>query len=247
MIIIGAGGFAKELLEIFHQKGMIDELAFYDDTSSKPAATVFGRFPVLRTEDQVKNHFISNGNSFTIGIGNPVLRFNLCQKFESWGGILTSVFSPKANLGSYEVTIGKGTCVLDGAVFSNCTETGIGCIVYYNAIITHDCKLGNYVQVSPGVAILGTVVIEDFVMIGANATILPRLIIGKHAMIAAAALISKPVPAYALMVGNPARQIGWVSEFGDKLSFDSKGIAFCGRTGKRYQLENNQINVWNEP
>jgi UDP-2-acetamido-3-amino-2,3-dideoxy-glucuronate N-acetyltransferase len=77
--------------------------------------------------------------------------------------------------------------------------------------------------------------------IGANATIVCGNEIGEYAMIGAGAVITKPVPAYALVVGNPARQIGWVSEYGEKLNFDENGLATCPATGQKYRLENKQV------
>ncbi|GAB1449434.1 acyltransferase [Bacteroidota bacterium] len=77
--------------------------------------------------------------------------------------------------------------------------------------------------------------------IGANATLVCGNEIGRYAMIGAGAVITKPVPDYALVVGNPARQIGWVSEFGHRLSFDETGFATCLETGQVYKLENNHV------
>lgn len=77
--------------------------------------------------------------------------------------------------------------------------------------------------------------------VGANATIVCGNEIGEYAMIGAGAVITKPVPAYALVVGNPARQIGWVSEYGEKLNFDENGLAICPATGQKYRLENKQV------
>lgn len=77
--------------------------------------------------------------------------------------------------------------------------------------------------------------------VGANATIVCGNEIGEYAMIGAGAVITKPVPAYALVVGNPARQIGWVSEYGEKLNFDENGLATCPATGQKYRLENKQV------
>jgi sugar O-acyltransferase (sialic acid O-acetyltransferase NeuD family) len=241
MVIIGAGGFAKELVEIFQQKGQINDVAFYDDVSPLPPKMLFNRFPVLKNEAQIKEFFLQNGSEFTIGIGNPVLRYRLYQKFVALGGILTSVISPKASIGSFEVGIGIGSIVLDGAIFSNCTEAGMGCIVYYNTIITHDCKIGNFVQISPCVSLLGAVVINDFVFIGGNSIILPKLSIGKYAVIGAAAVVTKNVPDYAVMVGNPSRRIGWVSEYGDKLIFNNEGNAICKKSEEKYSLQNDTV------
>lgn len=72
--------------------------------------------------------------------------------------------------------------------------------------------------------------------IGANATIVCGHDIGDYAFIGAGAVVTKNVPAYALLVGNPARQIGWMSEFGHRLSFDEHGKATCPESGEVYQL-----------
>ena len=77
--------------------------------------------------------------------------------------------------------------------------------------------------------------------VGANATIVCGNEIGEYAMIGAGAVITKPVPAYALVVGNPARQIGWVSEYGHKLNFDENGLATCLETGQVYKLNDNKV------
>jgi UDP-2-acetamido-3-amino-2,3-dideoxy-glucuronate N-acetyltransferase len=77
--------------------------------------------------------------------------------------------------------------------------------------------------------------------IGANATIVCGHDIGKFAFIGAGAVVTKPVPDYALVVGNPARQTGWMSEFGHKLNFDNLGNATCAESGEVYKLQNGSV------
>jgi len=77
--------------------------------------------------------------------------------------------------------------------------------------------------------------------IGANATIVCGHDIGIFAFIGAGAVITKDVPAYALVVGNPARQIGWMSEYGEKIQFDQNGNGICPATKDRYLLSNNIV------
>jgi UDP-2-acetamido-3-amino-2,3-dideoxy-glucuronate N-acetyltransferase len=77
--------------------------------------------------------------------------------------------------------------------------------------------------------------------IGANATIVCGNDIGEFAFIGAGAVVTKAVPPYALVVGNPARQIGWVSEYGHRLEFDDQGEAVCLESGQRYRLENGKV------
>ena len=77
--------------------------------------------------------------------------------------------------------------------------------------------------------------------IGANATIVCGHDIGEFAFIGAGAVVTKTIPAYALVVGNPARQVGWMSEWGHKLEFNEEGIAVCTESGERYQLNNKKV------
>ncbi len=77
--------------------------------------------------------------------------------------------------------------------------------------------------------------------IGANATIVCGHDIGEYAFIGAGAVVTKDVPPYALVVGNPARQTGWMSEYGHKLQFDANGLATCPESGEKYKLENNRV------
>ena len=77
--------------------------------------------------------------------------------------------------------------------------------------------------------------------IGANATIVCGNDIGPYAFIGAGAVVTRNVPAYALLAGNPARQIGWMSEFGHRLSFDDNGQAACPESGEQYELKDGMV------
>lgn len=77
--------------------------------------------------------------------------------------------------------------------------------------------------------------------IGANATIVCGIEIGEFAFIGAGAVVVKDVPAYALIVGNPARQIGWMSEYGHRLHFDDDGIAVCPESKEKYKLIDGKV------
>jgi len=83
--------------------------------------------------------------------------------------------------------------------------------------------------------------VEKGASIGANATIVCGNKIGKYSLIGAGAVVTKEVPPYALLVGNPAKQIGWVSEYGHRLKFDEKGMATCSESNQEYRLMDNQV------
>jgi UDP-2-acetamido-3-amino-2,3-dideoxy-glucuronate N-acetyltransferase len=84
-------------------------------------------------------------------------------------------------------------------------------------------------------------VVRKGATIGANATIVCGNDIGSYAFIGAGAVITKEVKPYALVVGNPARQIGWMSEYGHRLDFNDQGIAVCPESKEKYKLENEQV------
>lgn len=85
-------------------------------------------------------------------------------------------------------------------------------------------------------------IVKKGVSIGANATIVCGIELGEYSFIGAGAVITKSVKPFALMLGNPAKQVGWMSEFGHRLKFDSSNIAVCPETNDKYQLENNHLN-----
>ena len=84
-------------------------------------------------------------------------------------------------------------------------------------------------------------IVKKGASIGANATIVCGHDIGAFAFIGAGAVVTKNVPDYALLVGNPAKQIGWVSEYGHRLNFNANGLAICPETNQEYELKENTV------
>ncbi|NBU47296.1 MAG: acetyltransferase [Flavobacteriales bacterium] len=205
MIIIGAKGFAKELLEVCHQLGRTENLVFFDNVSTDLPEQLFGQFPILRTAEDVKQYFQTKTNAFALGLGKPILRNKMAALFTSWGGELTSLISPKANIGSFGVEIGKGATILSQATITSSVKIGVGLLMYPNSIVTHDCQLGDFVELSPGATILGNCQIGDNVQIGANATILPNLSVGQKSVIGAGSVVTKNIEGNIVVKGVPAK------------------------------------------
>lgn len=207
MLIIGAKGFAKEVLEICHQNNDVKNLAFYDDVNDDVKGLLYETFPILKTIQSAENYFKDIDHKFTIGIGNPKLRKKLIDNFLSIGGELTSTISSKADIGSYGISIGKGANILDGVKISNDVIIGLAPIIYYNSIITHDVKIGDFVEISPDVKILGRAIIGNFCQLGSGAVILPDVSIGNNVIIGAGAVVTKDIPNDCTAVGVPAKII----------------------------------------
>lgn len=207
MLIVGAKGFAKEVLEILHGNGTVEDLLFYDDVTPIFPDTLYGKFPVLKALEDAEKLFASKDNRFTIGLGNPCLRARIAEKFTAIGGKLVSTISDRAVIGSYGVTVGEGTNILQSAIISNDVQIGKGNIIYFNAVLTHDVVTGDFVEISPSVNLLGRCRIGEYTSIGANSTVLPDISVGKNVIIGAGSVVTKNLPDNCTAVGVPAKII----------------------------------------
>lgn len=204
MLIVGAKGFAKEVLEILYQSNAIDNVVFYDDININVPNKLFNKFPILNTLDEAKAYFKTTDNRFTIGIGSPILRKKLHDKFIALGGVLTTTVSPNANIGNFGVAIGKGCNILDQTILSTDITVGLCAIIYYNSVLTHDVRIGDFVEISPGAILLGRCVVGNYSQIGSHATILPDIVLGQNVIVAAGAVVTKNIPDNCMVAGVPA-------------------------------------------
>lgn len=207
MIVLGAKGFAKEVLEVLHQLNDLEHLVFYDDVNLDLPEILYDRFGILKSISEAQDYFNTVDNRFTIGIGNPVLRKKLYDKFTAIGGKFVSVISPSANVGHFGNSIGEGCNIMTGTVITNDVIINKGVLVNLNCTIGHDCEIGNFVEMSPGVHISGNCILGDYSVIGTNATVLPKIKIGKNVIVGAGSVVTKDLPDNCVAVGIPAKVI----------------------------------------
>ncbi|MBU2919812.1 acetyltransferase [Winogradskyella psychrotolerans] len=210
MIIIGAKGFAKEVLQIVSVDMDLpdDHIVFFDNVSEGLPLKIYNRFKILKSFDEVKNYLSeSEDKSFVLGLGNPKLRQKLFIQFIELGALPVSVISKNVDIGSFEVNIGEGTSIMSGVKISNSVEMGKGGLIYYNSIITHDCIIGDFVEVSPNVTILGRSRIGSGTSLGASSVILPDVTVGNNVIVGAGAVVLNDVPNNSTIVGVPGRII----------------------------------------
>ncbi|WP_211277198.1 acyltransferase [Thermoflavifilum aggregans] len=154
-----------------------------------------------------------------------------------------------AHIGS-SCHIGQNVFIASGVIVGNGVKIQNNVSLYTGVIIEDDVFLGPscvFTNVrNPRSEIsrkdqYQTTIVRKGATIGANATIICGLEIGSYAFIGAGAVVTHNVPAYALMVGCPARQAGWVSSYGHRLQFDAKGWAVCPESGIRYRLQEGRV------
>jgi len=146
--------------------------------------------------------------------------------------------------------IGQNVVVSPDVILGNNVKVQNNVSIYTGVICEDDVFLGPSMVftnvINPRSAVnrkseyLQTIV-KKGASIGANATIVCGNNIGKFAFVGAGAVITKELPDYSLWVGNPAKQIGWMSEFGQKLIFDEQGYAICSESNEKYKLEKNKV------
>ena len=153
---------------------------------------------------------------------------------------------PKCVIGE-NCNIGQNVVVSPDVIIGNNVKVQNNVSIYTGVICEDDVFLGpsavftNVINPRSGVVRKNEykqTLVKKGASIGANATILCGNTIGEYAFIGAGAVVTKDVPAYALLIGNPARQTGWMSEYGHKLKFDSKAEAVCEESKEKYRLEN---------
>lgn len=146
--------------------------------------------------------------------------------------------------------IGQNVVVSPGVVLGNNVKVQNNVSIYTGVVCEEDVFLGpsmvftNVINPRSGVNRRGQytkTIVKKGASIGANATIVCGHDIGEFAFIGAGTVVTKEVPSYALIVGNPGRQIGWMSEFGHRLEFDNNGLAECAESGEKYHLKNNTV------
>ncbi len=146
--------------------------------------------------------------------------------------------------------IGQNVVISPKVIIGNCVKIQNNVSVYTGVICEDDVFLGPSMVFTNVINPRSFIVrkeefletyIEKGASIGANATIVCGNRIGAYAMIGAGTVITKPVLPYALVVGNPGKQIGWVSKYGHRLHFNENDLAICEESGQKYKLENNTI------
>ena len=199
LLIIGAGGHGKVIADIALQMKKWDEIAFLDD--NEDLKTVMG-LKVLGKLSEVSK-FIKEWDLFA-AIGHNAHREKLINQFEALGATLPILIHPNAVIGE-QVQIGIGTSVMAGVIINCCTEIGKGCIINTGAKIDHDNIIRDYVHISPGAQLAGTVTINKGCWVGIGSIIINNINIIDHSILGAGAVVVKDIIKPGTYIGIPAK------------------------------------------
>jgi sugar O-acyltransferase (sialic acid O-acetyltransferase NeuD family) len=205
MLIVGAGGFAKQILPIIERLGLINDVVFFDDYSNEPSSLLARNFRILRSEKELKEYFLLGDLRFVNAVGGSLNRFTIHQKFCNLGAEPKTLIDPISSISTFDVTIETGCCILQNVVIEPSSTIGKGCLINLNSLITHDVSIGEFSEISPGVTLLGASKIGKSVFIGSGAIVLPKVEIGDNCIIGAGAVVNRSIPSGHRVVGVPAR------------------------------------------
>jgi len=206
--IIGAGGFGREVLNIYIDLGREDDVLGFLEENSKREGEILNGKPIY---DISILENLDRENIKLIGaIGTP-LRKRLIEYTKELGYKYDTVIHPTV-VKSRWVSIGEGSIICAGTIITSQVTIGEHTIINLDSTIGHDVKIGSYTTISPGVHISGRVSIGDGSFIGTGAVIVPNVKIGNNSFIGAGAVVTKDIPDNVLAVGVPAKPIKRLTE-----------------------------------
>jgi sugar O-acyltransferase (sialic acid O-acetyltransferase NeuD family) len=206
IIVWGGTGQAKIVRPIIEYYNS-EIIVIFDDTPN--LAPPFPDIPLLHGKDDFKkwkNRIKGVGHCIAIGNPNGRVRISISKMLIKSGSMPITIVHPTAFISDNSI-IGEGTQIMAGSIISPEVVIGKQCIINTKASVDHECILSDGVEIAPGATLCGLVKVKTNAWICAGATILPRITIGKDAIVGAGAVVTKDVPENTTVVGVPAKII----------------------------------------
>ncbi len=205
VIVVGAGGFGREILDVLRDQGQTIEGVVDDSPSDSNLDLLRGQgVPWLGTVERMKIDHSPDGVEYLIGIGAGQVRENIDGALSEAGFRPGRAIHTSATWG-HGVTFGPGAVVCAGTRLTTNIEFGRHVHLNLNVTVGHDVTLGSYTSVNPGAAISGSVTLEPRSLIGANAFVLQGTTVGEGSIVGASSAVVRRVEPRTTVVGVPAR------------------------------------------
>lgn len=199
--IIGASGHGKVLANIA-RLNYYKEIIFLDDDINKKYCDLY---KVIGTSEKIES-FIKQGYDFAVAIGNNKTRMRIYDSLNNKKAELPTLIHPTAVIDE-TVKIGNGTVVMANVVINSSTNIGSSCIINTASTIDHDCNIKDYVHISPGVHIAGTVSIGERTWIGIGTNVINNLSICGDCLIGAGSIVTKDINDAGTYLGIPIKKV----------------------------------------
>lgn len=201
LLIIGASGHGKVVADVALKMNKWRSIAFLDDDESIQSSM---GIEVIGSSKEAFAH-VDDAEIF-VGIGNNAIRKKIQERLEAEGASIPTLIHPNAILGK-QVEIDFGTVIMAGVVINCSTKIGKGCIINTGATIDHDNIIENFVHVSPGVHIAGSVRVGEGTWLGIGSSIINNVNITSDCLVGAGAVVISNIVETGIYVGVPAGKI----------------------------------------
>lgn len=206
VIIVGAGGHGRVVLDILRRYPGIKPVGFVDDDRNSHHTLIDGS-PVLGDVGSLPALIpVHEVDGAIIAVGNNRVRAELFERLKGLGLRLEKAIHPDALI-ARDVEIGEGTVIASGAIISTGTRVGNNVIINTGVIIDHDNVIEDHTHISPGATLAGKVTVKKYTHVGLGVTVIQDIAIGENATVGAGAVVLADVPDNALAVGVPARVV----------------------------------------
>lgn len=201
LLIIGASGHGKVVADIAVKMNKWQSIAFLDDDKSIKSSM---DLEVIGTSDDVFTHI--DEYEIFVGIGNNDTRQRIHEMLETVGVSIPVLIHPNAVIGN-QVEIGNGTAVMAGAVVNCCTKIGKSCIINTGSTIDHDNCIEDFVHVSPGAHLAGTVKVGQGTWLGIGSIVSNNINITNGCKVGAGSVVVRDIIETGTYVGTPVRRV----------------------------------------
>jgi sugar O-acyltransferase (sialic acid O-acetyltransferase NeuD family) len=201
LLIIGASGHGKVVADIAMKMNKWQSIAFLDNNKSIKSSM---GLEVIGTSDDFFTHI--DEYEIFVGIGKNATRKKIFEMLETFGARIPVLIHPNAVIGSH-VNIGIGTAVMAGAIVNCCTKIGKGCIINTGSTIDHDNDIEDFVHISPGAHLAGTVKVGKGSWLGIGSVVSNNINITNRCKVGAGAVVVNNITQSGVYVGTPAKRL----------------------------------------
>lgn len=200
LLIIGAGGHGRVIADIALKMGRWQSIAFLDDCNTK----TFMGLDVIGSTGNISEYI--NEYEIFVGIGDNNKRKELYENIESLGAQIPVIVHPDAVIGS-EVELGTGTVVMAGVIINCCSVIGKGCIINTGSTLDHDNHIEDFVHISPGAHLAGSVKVGKCSWLGIGSVVSNNIKINNYCVLGAGSVVVKDITESGIFVGIPAKRL----------------------------------------